>query len=423
MAAFLWPAQLPAPASAEMNPDLFTAYTVDPTARAVSGGSTAGADAPRLEPGTYVDTISAGERKFYRVALDDRSNAYVSAVLAPPPGIKVAAGEGIKVTLKSSDGAKCSVSNAITFGGGTALPSADYSTRRIGAGRKCQDAGDYYYSVEWLGGPGGSRADGWPVELKYMAEPGLKPGAPAPAAVPPADWHHHLPGHVKGAARRARGGTGFNDAAKVGYGVWNDTLRPGESRFYRVPVDWGQQLFVDADFPAVPAAKSRGATGSVRLSLFNTARGFVDNAANDYRGTATRVSLGSVPVAFVNRLSKLDATSAMRFSGWYYIRLTADRAVREPLPLTLRVGVEGEPQSGPLYDGDALGAGFGATPEEFAAARQAGETGAVLMRAVGYAGVGLGSALLLFLGGWTALARRGGRGRRRRGRHASPSPL
>ncbi|MFI1013881.1 hypothetical protein [Streptomyces sp. NPDC020965] len=405
-------------------------YETAPDARPVQGAA-GGTGGPRLTPGTYTDTISTGRRKSYLVALDDSSNAYVSAVLAPPPGSAVGSGDGIRVTLESPDGARCSVSNDITFGSTTGGPVADYSTRRIGAGRECQRAGDYLYTVEWIGSSsGGPDARSWPVELRYMAEPGLRDGATAPA--PPSAWPSHAAEHVTGPARPVGGGTGFNDAPAVGHGAWRDELDPGETRFYKVPLEWGQQLFLDAEFAARadgrPSAKVAGARSLVsdglRLSVFNTARGFAESAESAYTGGPATVSVGTAPAAFANRTSSQDGTSAMRFSGWYYVRVSLDRRIGRALPMTLRVDIEGQRQSGPEYDGDPVAAGFGVTDEGRAAAADGrvtddGGNGErdLALTVVGFSGIGLGTVLLLGLLVWTVL------GRRRQGRHASaPTP-
>ncbi|MGW6458566.1 hypothetical protein ACWF94_22075, partial [Streptomyces sp. NPDC055078] len=321
--------QVPGPAGAVI-PAWLASYETAPGARPVLGTPTS-AGSPRLGPGTYTDAISAGERNFYRVGLDDSSNAYVSAVLVPPAGGEVGAGDGIRVTLESTDGARCSVRNDITFGSTTPRPIADYSTRRIGKGRECQSAGDYIYSVEWIGAAA-ARARNWTLELRFMNEPGLRQGTTGPSA--PSPTRSPVPQEVRGPAKPVTGGSGFNDAPAIGRGLWNDTLAPGESRFYKVPVDWGQQLLVDGEFAGAAAGRAPTVTDGLRLTVFNTARGFAESSDADYAGRPTGVSLGTAPAAFANRTSDQDDISAMRFSGWYYLHVSLDRRIASPLPMT-----------------------------------------------------------------------------------------
>lgn len=191
----------------------------------------------------------------------------------------------------------------------------------------------------------------------------------------------------------------------------------GESRFYKVPVEWGQQVFLDAEFAGTATGRAASVPDGLRLTLFNTGRGFVKNAATGYRGGPSEVSLGTAPAAFANRTSPRDDTGAMRFSGWYYVRVSLDQRIDTALPLTLRVGVEGDRVEGPAYTGDAVAAGFGLSDEDRAAAQAgrassgSGTGNSALYKAVGYTGIGLGTALVLILAVWTLLARRS------RGRH------
>ncbi|MCX4819082.1 hypothetical protein OG883_04015 [Streptomyces sp. NBC_01142] len=412
----------PAGAASPDGPDGMAPYETSPDAEPVRG-TPASTDGPRLRPGTYTDTIARGEKKYYRVALDAKSNAFVSTVLAPPPGIEVGSTDGIRVLLESTDGVKCSNGNDVTFGGGSSRPIADYATRRIEADRSCQSAGDYLYSVEWTGSGNGPGDGGWPVELTYMTEPGLRAGAVMPSE--PATWNSQAPSPSAGRANSVSGGSGFNDAPAVGGGAWKDKLSPGESRFYKVPVEWGQQLFLDAEFANSTNDEPPLVFDGLRLGVFNTARGFVASASANYQGKPAAVSLGTAPAAFSNRSSPQDATAAMRFSGWYYVRVSLDRRVDSALPVTLRVGLKGEPQPGPPYDGDATAAGFGITDEDREAAAEGRiedtDGQSVPLKAIGFAGIGLGTALVLGLVLWTVLGRRG------RGAEASrasaPAPM
>lgn len=404
--------------------DAVAPYRTAPGAEPVRGSATS-ADGPSLKPGTYTDTISAGERKHYQVVLDDTSNAFVSTVLAPPPGTEVGVLSGIRVSLASPKGERCSNSSDVTFKGTTARPIAGYATRRIEATRTCQEAGSYLYAVEWIGSDTGPGSAGWPIELKFMSEPGLKADAQAPSA--PVTWSSQAPTAQTGVEKSLTGGTGFNDAPAVGEGVWRDELSPGESRFYKVPVDWGQQLFLDAEQANSPTAQASAVVDGLQMALYNTARGLVDGAGTSYLGKQAAVSLGTAPVAFSHRYRpQVDAISAMRFSGWYYVRVTLDQRIGSTLPMVLRVGVEGDPQPGPAYDGDATAAGFGITDE----GREAAEEGLVenggaqnaTLRAVGITGISLGTVLLLGLAAWTAILRGGGTGRRRKAAETVPLP-
>lgn len=198
------------------------------------------------------------------------------------------------------------------------------------------------------------------------------------------------------------GGTGFNDAAAVDDGAWRDDIRPGESRFYRVPVAWGQQLFLRAQLANTTSDGSSFTANGLRLALYNTARGRVADKSTGYTGAPTGVDLGTAPAAYANRFEgDTDAESAMRFQGWYYVQVSLDPKVSGSVPLTLNVGIEGAAQQGPAYDGDAAAAGFGLGDAD-------GSTSGTSfpMRALGFTGIGVGTVLVLGLGTWHLLSRR-----------------
>lgn len=362
-------------------------------------GAESSVDGPELERAKiYSDTIAPGQKKYYRVRLDDTSSAFVSTVLAPPPGSESGILDGIQVSLASTDGTPCGSSPAVYFGGDTARPIAGYASRRIGdQSSACQEAGDYLYTVAWAGSKTGGGAK-WPIELTYMAEPGLKPGAAEPEA--PTGWSSKAPSPSGGTAQKVSGGTGFNDAAAVDDGAWRDDIQPGESRFYKVPVAWGQQLFLRAQLANATSGTSAFTVNGLRLALYNTARGRVSDKSTGYTGAPTGVDLGTAPAAYANRFASDSGEAAMRFQGWYYVQVTLDPKVPGAVPLTLDVGIEGAAQKGPAYDGDASAAGFGLGD----AGPGSGED--LTMRVIGVAGIGLGTVLVLGLGAWYLLGRR-----------------
>ncbi|MFF7728201.1 hypothetical protein [Streptomyces sp. NPDC008001] len=389
-----------------------SAYRTASGAKAVRGALSE-ADGPVLGPGTYTDTIAPGGKKFYSVELDAKSDVYVSVVAAPAPGVPVSPEDGVRVSLRHEAGEECGVGEAKFHGADSSHPLADYAVRSLQPGvRTCRRAGRYHVVVERAKPLGASGA--FPTELKYMAEPGLKKNAATtaasgsrnagPAPAPPA-----------GASRPVVGGTGFNDAAPVGAGTWKDEALPGQTRFYRIPVPWGQRISVTADVPRAFAPAGFNAPGGVRLALNNPARGFVAETVEDYQGRDRSVSLATAPVAYDNRRrSRGDAASAMRIAGWYYLQVglhpKVGEVVSRAVPVTLRITLDGAPRSGPVYDGDATAAGFGVTADPEAVADD-GSARREMLRTVGYAGVSTGSALLCWLGGWWFAARRPGRRR------------
>lgn len=372
------------------------AYRMAPGAKEVrgSGSSTAG---PELAPGTdtYTDTLRPGEKRYYTVELDDRSNAYVSAVAVPRPGSTMGMRDGIELSLQTRDGVSCGTAHHRSFlSVGGAYPVADYAERIAGAAGPCKAAGTYRFAVERGDATGGDLSP-VPVELKYVTEQPGPTGQASGSRIPRPE------SAVEGEGEGVTGGTGFNDAAEVREGVWKDELRPGETRFYKVAVDSGEQLSADAEFAA--AAGTRYVVGGVRLGLSNAARGYVMNKTGGYQGKPSTVSLATPPAAYGSGTG--EAVRGMRMAGWYYLQVSVSPKVRDPaVPVRLRVDVAG---AGTAERGTLGDTGHGGTGGE-SVASAGGSRGDERLRIVGYAGVGTGSALLVGLGAWTLAARRRG---------------
>ncbi|GAA2298063.1 hypothetical protein Scani_74630 [Streptomyces caniferus] len=396
-------------ASAETIPG----YRTGDGATATKGTSSA-TQAPQLKPGLHTDSIKRGEQKYYAVTLDDRTSAYFSAVAAPKPGTKVEDyGDKLTLTVQESDGATCGSEARPSFsGGGMAYPLADYATRRIGADRtECQKAGRYYLVIT-REGPATSGSDTWPIELDYLDEPPLRGNTPAPLGQ--GSWRTATPAPRTGPTKgSAKGGTGFNDAGSVDSGVWKDRITPGETRFYRVPVDWGQRLNLSAELPNAASGTSGFLARMLGLGVYNPARGAVGGVRFvSYIGKPAAAKQFTAPVEYGNRFNPTDAVSAMRFAGWYYVEVSlhpdAARYFPKGAELTLRVDVRGTAKAGPGY-AQPTGV-FSVTPEDRKVAQkgqtaqEAAKSGTLMT--VAYAGIGTGVVLLAGLGVWTLVARR-----------------
>ncbi|MEV6314151.1 hypothetical protein [Streptomyces sp. NPDC051776] len=375
-------------------------------------GTESSADAPPIRPGFYEDSIGPGEKLYYSVTLDEGSGAFVSAVAVPKPGGSVKYGDGIKASLQSTDNAECGSGDANFGSGEQPRPIAAYATRTIKEGGNCQEPGAYYFVVERTSDPT-SDPGKWPLEIRYMSEPGLKsPGSTAA----PTSWPSASPTLPLKQARNREGGTGFNDAPALDEGVWKDRLQPGETRFYRIPLDWGQQLAGRLELANGAMTQDSGyASAGLTYELYNTARGRVDDDSMAYNGEQKSVTTGpTAPVAYANRFSTTTAVNGMQVAGWYYLAVSLHQDVgkftKGGIPLILRLNIDGEAKPGPQYDGDAAAAGFGLTDEDREAAEK-GQTAAERAKSdtltlIAAAGIGAGTVLLVGLGMWMLVARR-----------------
>ncbi|WNE97699.1 hypothetical protein PS467_21360 [Streptomyces luomodiensis] len=392
-------------------------------------GADGGTDAPSLAAGrTYVDSLGPGEKRYYGVTLDTKSAAYVSAVAAPRPGAGVTSyRDGVKVTLESPDGAVCGTAAPKIETSGVAYPLADYASRQIDSGpASCHQAGRFVATVERQAGS--QDHERWPVELRLMVEPPVKDGATgATPEAPEGSSGTSSPEPPDGTAWPKRGGRGFTDAPTLGTGVWRDEIAPGETHYYRVPVDWGQRLSAVAELSADGQDQStRLLDRALAMHAYNPARGLAKRgtpAAQD--GEPPRTEVATEPVAYENRYANTgSAVRAMSFSGGYFLAVTLNPPQVAPhlnssVQVVLRVRIAGAAHGGPTYDKDPVEAGFGLTAADRRVAKQhqvvaeddqmgvpADDSDKALLRMVGYAGIGTGTALVLGLGAWKLTARR-----------------
>ncbi|MFF6996033.1 hypothetical protein ACFY93_13960 [Streptomyces sp. NPDC008313] len=394
----------------------------------------------RLDPGkTYRSSIEPGAKLYYRLDLDETASAYVSATAVPPPGATVSSSDGVKVSVQDANGHVCS-GEASHFGATRSPhPIAAWAAREAGRDEfLCRDAGTYYAVVERTSAPPSSQDD-WDLELGHVSEP---PVRKAGSTSPPETWDSASPDPLPGEAKPREGGTGFSAATPLGQGVWRDGIRAGQTLFYAVPVDWGQQVYASAELEG-----SDGGSGYVgtafAMALYNPARGFVDDIGSGYDGRQRTAALKPLPpVDFDNRYATGDRVSGMRFAGSYYLVVHLASQVAEkfgdgPLGLTLSVRVSGSAKPGPGYvgqaaprdafdvgsatregtdDGPSAEASTGAGTRSPGSGREEGaertwEGDDTAMKVVAASGIGTGSALVLLLVAWTAIAR--GRARKR----------
>lgn len=400
-----------APAAAA--PDPYASAGGTPAAPGTGTGAGAADDAGRLEPGrTRRASLPRDGRLSYRLDLDATSTAYVSATALPGAGTTVSATDGLSVSVRDAHGESCSYQTTRFAASRSPHPIAAWGVREASPGHVlCQGAGTYHVLVERISATGSS-PDTWPLELSVVSEPPLGRAA---ATKPSTTWDSASPRPVTGEPADRPGGTGFADATPVGQGVWRDRIRPGGTLFYRVPVDWAQQLGATADLAGANGG-SGYADGALTLSLYNPVRGYVEEAYAGYSGRPVSAALAPLPpVAYANRYGFADQAKAMRFAGSYYLVVhlaaqTAQAFGEGPYGLTLRVRVGGAAGAAPGYAGRSEPQGlFEVTAGDRAAAgaRGAGKAdGSTGLRLLAVGGIGTGTALLAVLGVWTLTARR-----------------
>ncbi|MET9359931.1 hypothetical protein ABZX93_03315 [Streptomyces sp. NPDC006632] len=366
----------------------------------VSGGGQ-GTDAPVLKADTaYRSLIKPGGKLYFRLSLDGKKDAYASAVALPgPAGAKLAYGDSVRVSIQDADGETCDAQRRSIGSAQYPHPVAAYAYRAVRKSLStCQEPGSYFMVVEREDDPGSTPAD-WGLDLRYSTEPTREGAGPGTA---PSGWPSASPTPSAGTPRRVHGGTGFHDAAELSGGQWEDAVRPGETHFFQVPLDWGRQLFVSGSLDGITTARTGYVGTALSLQLYNPERGPVAGASAPYDGRRKEASLDPLaPVAYDNRYSPSDETSAMRLSGPYYLAVSLSPEVGQTFgdtsyDVTLKLTVRGAKDAAPAYAGPAPD--FGG-----AGGTSADGTSMKLLAALG---IGTGTVLVAGLGLWTVVARR-----------------
>ncbi|MFC8435173.1 hypothetical protein [Streptomyces sp. NPDC057253] len=419
------PAQSPSPSSSATA----SSYAFAAGAPSVTG-TVSTADAELLEPGTtYRSSLPSEGKVYYRLDLDGTSTVYVAGTAVPPSDAPVTATEGVRVTVQDADGRACSAPDTATIGAGRSpRPLTAWGARALPSKRSlCRGAGTYYVAVERVLRTESVPGD-WDLELAPVLEPRLRQ---AGASSAPESWDSATPSPPGGGAVRVRGGGGFGSATALEQGVWREDVRPGQTLFYEVPVGWGQQVYATAELSGDSSGGAGGnglVPGAVNLALYNPVRGLVDDTSISYSGSQRSGALAAVPpVGYDNRYSLSGRVSGMRFAGAYYLVVHLAARVGEefgdgPLGLTLRVRVKGEAGGGPGYAGESEPAalfqvglgGLGPSSGDGAAVGggggDAGGGGGAGMKVVAFGGIGAGTLVLVVLGVWVVVGRRGAAG-------------
>ncbi|MFG3282806.1 hypothetical protein [Streptomyces sp. NPDC048111] len=391
----------PGPAhAAESSPS----YRFPDDVRDVTGGARS-VGAPLLKAGTaYRSVIKPGGKLYFQLILDNREEAYASAVAVPgPANAKLAYGDSLKVSIQDADGEDCDSQRRSIGSAQYPHPIAATAYRALRTSlSSCQEGGTYTMVVERQDEPSSTPSD-WVLDLRVTTEPTRGGTGPSTA---PTGWPSASPAPPAGAPRPIHGGTGFHDAAELSSGQWKDSLRPGQTLFFRVPLGWGQQVFADGDLANIDAAKDGYVGTALSLQLYNPLWAPVTGASAPYDGKRKGAALDALaPVAYENRYAPSDDTSAMRIDGSYFLAVSLSPEVGRtfgegPYGLTLRLTVRGAAQSGPAYRGPAPDLGAGPSAAHGSAADKSS------MKRLAALGIGTGTVLVAGLGVWTLVARR-----------------
>lgn len=332
----------------------------------VTGADYPSTAAPLLRPGQYLDSYAVGDTepgkregtvKYYTVAVYEASTLYVSATIAPPttPATSTAweaKGFGVNLVVRDAEDHRCAdADDSSVFNSVIQEPVTGVLAAEVGSSSwnpcpvdgvvilELQRSGDAFYS------------EALPVELVVRLEPPADAAGVAPAET---EESEPLPEMAHGdAPTPIAAGNSFNDAADLTSGVtYSDSIVTGESRYYKIPLGWGQRLHYTVTEVGPPAPALQGGR-AVNFDVFNPVRQLVsDYLASEswFRDRASDTFTDSTrfPARYTNR----DDAGASGFSldGFYYLRLNANLSdSASSTTFLLTVEVVGEPEAGPVY--------------------------------------------------------------------------
>jgi Ca-activated chloride channel family protein len=341
-----------------------TGYTTAGTP--VTGADQASEQAPLLTPGQYVDTYAfggttdmaaAGTTKYYTIPVQAGMRPYISATIVPPDQ-SVGDTEifGLDVDLLRSDLTSCAHErgSAVLDGNRSEAPTAVVDGPTFGSpqGRTCPTEGVAILKVARIGQAWADQ----PVSVEIVVR--MEPPADASGVLPPATKGAVLPAPTHGTPTALTGGNSFNDAPRLTSGTtYADTLTTGESRYYRVPLHWGQRFtyLITEVGPAQPALDANGAI--VWVDVFNPVRAEVTRLVDtDGRGWFTRTvddKPFSSSTEYLARYTNRAGGESREFSldGDYFLRVNANRNEDQTssTAFLITVVVSGDVEPGPVY--------------------------------------------------------------------------
>ena len=341
-----------------------TGYTTSGTP--VTGADQPTEQAPLLTPGQYTDTfaeagpdaVAPGTTKYYTVPVAAGTRPYISATIIPPNAPSDGNLLAVDAALLTADRRRCAnVTDGSVLVVGESTPvSAVLDGPTFGgpdAYSFCPADGVMVLQVSRRG----PAFAGTPLTIEIVVR--MEPPADTDDVPPAAGRGATLPEPSEGPPIALAGGNSFTDAPQLTGGVtYSDTLSTGESRYYRIPLRWGQR-FAYRVTELGPAQPSLGVVGSaVRTAVFNPVRADVTDLGAG-RGNSLWFADQPMPsmtsqTPFPARYTNRDDFDSKGFSldGDYFLRVAANRTLDGSVSTTgfvVTVVIDGDAEPGPVY--------------------------------------------------------------------------
>jgi Ca-activated chloride channel family protein len=274
--------------------------------------------APTLEPEVYLDTIGdGGETETYLLDPAPGSTVHVSATDRPTL-LDLSDSEQLELLVTTGEGAVCGQERGTGQGAFDRL--APITAAVTVSGEELAECGPPPYAVVV------NRFEGdevMPLEVTYVEEPEVRDVAALPPGV---SEDYASRGRPARSAGDAYGAPSFTAAPILEPGTYTDSLLVGETLFYGVELDWGEQLACEVEFgrsaPVNEALENRNPTAKVAVhgpmhdEFFDSSQIEHDNALFN-ASRPVRVWSAAPPVRYRNREADPQVWSAS-LPGTYY---------------------------------------------------------------------------------------------------------
>lgn len=334
-------------------------------------GADSSTDAPALEPGTYTDVVRGeGTSRYYAIDVPADGGLAVTVTGDIGAADQRSGSETLSIELMTPSGTTCAtVEDGLNLLDGEATLStgvvfSEHLTGEIERG--CLEAERLLAHVY----NSGDETD-IPVELTVWTFSEVLDAAELPDAVDLDEYEDSIrTAEASGETRTVEGGSGLLDAATVEPGVYRDSIKPGETRAYRLNAGWGQTprftatLGSDNSVEEALGFSSLGVDASWATPLrtiheaSSGADGSVSNSAG-YSGDRPAAVTATLPqVRFMNQGSSEAPLYTASLPGYHYFFVSVESdsdAAGLDIPLQVQVELEGEVSGVPEFAGELLG--------------------------------------------------------------------
>ncbi|TCP45770.1 Ca-activated chloride channel family protein [Tamaricihabitans halophyticus] len=296
-------------------------------------------NAPSMTPGQHLDTIDAGQTKYYRLAVPENYTAHVSATSIIPNDENNMGVPRLYTRIFDEARKQCAENFDIQSMWQPHLTSTMSWNPQEDSG-DCNPGDEVYFAVE-REGPDDTKHWTYELELMVTLEPPVT-GSAGPKANS-TDVPFQQP---SGTEKPVTGGGSFNDATELpGSGVYVDEMRLGEMATYKVKLDWGESVSAQTN------VDGRGIDDviTVDTTLRTPQRSLTSESVtqhvylNDNQDSAQPATMARV--LYDNR-----AEGYPSLAGWHYITLQSSTGESdESMPVRLSVSKGGERVEAPAY--------------------------------------------------------------------------